>query len=443
MDALKNLGRTVTAIAVAGAVHSALAASPDSWPTFRGPGRTAVSPDKNLLEKWPAEGPPLVWRTTGVGRGYSSLAITGGRIYTFGDTLSEGAPDDSEYVQCFDQKTGKRLWLHKTTPLWTEQGNVGWQSPRSTPTVDGDRVYVLSPAGVLVASKTSDGSEISRIDLVKDYGGKKADSWGYSESPLVDGDNLVCTPGGKKTTMAAFDKKTGKEIWKSVREGDIGAGHASTVVSNVGGTKVYVTTTGSGALGVRAEDGKVLWSYPIEKTTAVIPTPIIRGDLVFFAMGYGTGGGALLKQVPQPGKEVKIEEVYGLKPELKNKHGGVVLLGDYLYADRDDKGLPYCAEFMTGKITWNEKRASGKKSAAIAAADDHLYIRFQDGTMVLAKADPSSYQEVGSFTPPGSGERSSWAHPVIVDGMLYLRENDSILCYDVRDKSAGSNAAGQ
>ncbi|QDT57334.1 outer membrane biogenesis protein BamB [Caulifigura coniformis] len=443
MNALKHFGQAVAAITVASVVHSATAAAPDTWPTFRGPGRTAVSPDTNLLEKWPEDGPPLVWRTTGVGRGFSSLAIVDGKVYTFGDTLSEGAPDDSEYLQCFDQKTGKRLWLHKTTPLWTGQKNIGWQSPRSTPTVDGDRVYVLSPAGVLVACKSADGTEIFRVDLVGQYGGKKADSWGYSESPLIDGEKVIVTPGGESTTMVAFDKKTGKEIWKNVREGDIGAGHASVVTSDIGGTKVYVTTTGSGALGVRAEDGKVLWSYPIEKTTAVIPTPIIRGDLVFFAMGYNTGGGALLKQVPQANKDVKIEPVYDLKPELKNKHGGVVLVGDYLYADRDDKGLPYCAEFMTGKIVWPEKRGSGKKSAAIAAADGHLYIRYQDGVMVLAKADPSGYQEVGSFTPPGSGERSSWAHPVIVDGMLFIRENDSIMCYDVRDKSSGSSAASQ
>ncbi len=442
MNALNNYGRALAALTVAATVHSAMAAAPDAWPTFRGPGRTAVSPDTNLLEKWPEEGPPLVWEAKGVGRGYSSLAIVDGKIFTFGDTLPD-APGTDEYLQCFDQKTGKRLWMHKTTPLWTEQKNIGWQSPRSTPTVDGDRVYVLSPAGVLVACQSADGTELFRVDLVKDYGGKKADGWGYSESPLVDGDLLVCTPGGTKTTMVAFNKKTGKEVWKTVREGDVGAGHASTVVSNVGGTKVYVTTTGSGALGVRAEDGKVLWSYPIEKTTAVIPTPIVRDDLVFFAMGYNTGGGALLKQIPQANKDVKIEPVYDLKPELKNKHGGVVLVGDYLYADRDDKGLPYCAEFMTGKIVWDEKRASGKKSAAIAAADGHLYIRFQDGVMVLAKTDPSGYQEVGSFTPPGSGERPSWAHPVIVDGMLYLRENDAILCYDVRKKSASSNAAGQ
>lgn len=439
MNAFLKFGRTLSVLAVAAAASSAWA---DEWPTFRGPGRTAVSQEKNLLQKWPTDGPPLVWKTMGAGRGYSSLAIAGGKIYTYGDTLST-APDTDEYLQCYDQKTGKPVWTHKVSPLWTAQKNVGWQSPRSTPTVDGDHVYAITPAGVLVACKTADGSEAFRVDFVEAYGGKKADGWGFSESPLVDGDKVVCTPGGTKTTMVAFDKKTGKEIWKTVREGDIGAGHASIVISNVGGTKVYVQTTGSGAVGVRAEDGKVLWSQGIEKTTAVIPTPIIRDDLVFFTMGYGTGGGTLLKQIPQPDNEMKIEVVYPLNQKLKNKHGGVVLIGDYLYGDTDDKGLPWCAELLTGKVVWDKIRPSGKNSAAFAAADQHLYIHFANGTMVLAKADPAGYEEVGSFTAPGTGERPSWAHPVIADGMLYLRENDAILCYDVRAKGAGSNAAGE
>jgi len=443
MSVLKFFGQTVAAITIAGTVQSAFAADPESWPTFRGVGRTAVSPDKNLLEKWPEDGPPLVWEAKGAGRGYSSIAVAGGKVYTAGDTLPD-APDKDEYLQCFDQKTGKRLWMHKTAPLWDDTKD-GWQSPRSTPTVDGGSVYVVSASGVLVGCKTADGTELFRVDLKKDLGGKKADGWGYSESVTIDGDKLICTPGGDKNTMVALDKNTGKVIWSAKQEGNIGAGHASTLITNVGGTKVYVTTTGSGALGVRAEDGKVLWDYPIEKTTAVIPTPIVRGDLVFFAMGYGTGGGALLKQIPQPNNEMKVEAVYPLNPELKNKHGGLVLVGDYIYADSDSKGIPFCAELMTGKIKWSDKRSSagGKGSAAIAAADGHLYIKYENGVMVLAKADPTSYQEVSSFTPPNATERSSWAHPVIVDGMLFLREQDAVLCYDIRDKSGNTNAAGQ
>jgi outer membrane protein assembly factor BamB len=199
----------------------------------------------------------------------------------------------------------------------------------------------------------------------------------------------------------------------------------------VGGRKVYVQTTAGGALGVDAETGTLLWTYPIDKTTAVIPTPIVRGDLVFFSAGYKRGG-ALLRQVAAGG-DVRVEEIYGLNTELANKHGGIVLVGDHLYGDSDDKGIPFCAELMTGKVVWKQ-RGSGKNSANVLAADGRIYVRYQDGTLSLVKADPAGYEEVGSFQVPGSGDRPSWAHMVILDGRLYLREGDEVLCYDVRAK---------
>jgi outer membrane protein assembly factor BamB len=295
--------------------------------------------------------------------------------------------------------------------------------------VDGDRVYVLTPRGVLVACKTS-GEELWRHDLKQDFGGKKDDGWGYSESVLVDGDQLVCTPGGPTNTMVALDKVTGEKRWASSRPDDRGAGHSSIVIANVGGTRVYVQSTGSGAMGVRANDGKLLWKFDIDKTTAVIPTPIVRDDLVFFVAGYSRGG-ALLKQVPGAAGEINIEVVYPLKTELSNKHGGVVLVGDYLYGDSEDRGIVWCAELMTGKVLW-KSRGAGKNSASMVVADDHLYIHYADGTMTLVKASPTALEEVSHFEVPGSGERPSWSHPVIVDGKLYVREGDVINCYDVR-----------
>jgi hypothetical protein len=192
---------------------------------------------------------------------------------------------------------------------------------------------------------------------------------------------------------------------------------------------VYIQTTAGGALGVDAAQGRLLWTYPIDKTVAVIPTPIVRDDLVFFSAGYKRGG-ALLRQVPGPGGGVTVEEVYGLVPDLANKHGGIVLVGDHLYGDSDDKGIPFCAELGSGKLAWKQ-RGSGKGSAAILAADGHLYVRYASGMLALVKADPVGYAEVASFQVPGSGDRPSWAHPVILDGRLYLREGDEILCYDV------------
>ncbi len=398
-----------------------------NWPTFRGAQRTAVAPDQGLLQQWPEDGPSLVWEAEGAGRGYSSLAIADGRIYTLGDSLST-ADDKDEYLVCFAQDTGSPLWKAKTGPAW-DSGNESWQSSRSTPTVDGDRVYVLTAQGELICFSTQ-GDEQWRKNLKDDFAGDKADGWGYSESVLIDGNKLVCTPGGSENTMVALDKMTGDTLWSCVREEDRGAGHASIVIAEVAGTRVYVTTTGSGAMGVRADDGKLLWTYEIDRTTAVIPTPIVRGDLVFFTAGYGRGG-ALLRQVTAAEGGVDVEEIYPLKRELENKHGGVVLVGDYLYGDSGDGGIPFCADLMTGEVKW-KKRGSGRNSASFVAADQHLYVRYADGTMTLVKATPEDFEEVGSFQVPGSGDRPSWSHPVILDGKLYLREGDKLLCYALR-----------
>jgi outer membrane protein assembly factor BamB len=404
------------------------AADSAPWPTFRGSERTAVAPDTGLLKDWPEDGPKLVWEAVGAGRGYSSLAIAGGKIYTLGDGLSTVGDDKDEFLTCFAAADGKQLWMTKTGSAWNS-GQSNWQSSRSTPTVDGERVYVVTPHGVLVCCESGSGKELWRKDLKKEFAGKKGDGWGYSESVLVDGDKVVCTPGGEKGTMVALNKTTGDTLWQTDRAGNRGAGHASIVVSTVGGTRIYVQTTASGPMGVRAGDGKLLWKYDINRVTAVIPTPIVRGDLVFFTAGYGHGG-ALLKQVPS-GDEVKIEEVYPINRELANKHGGVVLVGDHLYGDSDDKGIVFCAELMTGKVLWKE-RGPGRNSASLAAADGCLYVRYSDGTLALTAASPEGQSVLSSFKIPGSGERPSWSHPVIAEGKLYLREGDKILCYDLR-----------
>lgn len=396
------------------------------WPTFRGAARAGVASDTGLLKKWPEEGPKLLWQAKGAGRGYASPAIAQGKVVTFGDGLSI-AEDKDEYLTCYDLKTGEFLWKSKTGKPWNE-GQGSWQSSRSTPTIDGDSVYVITPYGVLICCNLADGAQKWTKDLKKDFGGG-ADIWGYSESPLVDGDLVVCTPGKEKSTMVAFNKKTGETAWTASSPGNAGAGHASIVVSNVGGTKVYINTTQSGAIGVNAADGKLLWKYDMPRTTSVIPTCILKDDLVFVVAGYGRGG-ALIKQVPKDGG-VAVEEIYGYKPPLGNKHGGVVLIGDYLYGDSDDKGAPYCADLMTGEVKW-KGRGPGSGSAAVAAADGCLYFHFADGTMALIEASPGENKVLSSFKLPKEGDRPSWAHPVINDGKLYVREGDSILCYEIK-----------
>ena len=415
----------LSAIAI-GSCGSTYAADGD-WPTFRGADRSGIASDTGLLTQWPEAGPELLWKTNGLGRGYSSPAISNGKIYTMGDGLST-VQDSDEYLICLDQKDGSELWRSKLGPAWTK-GQPSWQSSRSTPTIDGDSVYALTADGVLIKLSASNGSESWRKSLKEEFSGKKADSWGYSESVLIDGNHLICTPGGETHTMVALDKTSGELIWSCQRPGDRGAGHASIVISNVAGKKVYVTTTGTGAMGVDPQTGKLLWDYEIVRTTAVIPTPIVKEDFVFFTAGYGTGG-ALVRQ-KREGEEVSIEEIYPCDPKLQNKHGGVILIGDYLYGDSGDSGSPFCAEMESGEVKW-KARGSGKRSACVAAADGHLYFRYQDGTMTLVKADPENFEEVGVFQVPGSGDRPSWAHPVIAAGKLYLREGDTLLCYSLK-----------
>jgi outer membrane protein assembly factor BamB len=397
------------------------------WPQWRGPKRDGLSSDTGLLTKWPKDGPKLVWEAQGAGRGYSSLAITGGRIYTMGDRLPSADSTDT-HVIAFDQATGKEIWKSQIGPAHDQPPNR--HGARSTPTVDGELLYALSPNGNLVCLESATGKERWRKSLRVDFKGKKGDGWEYSESPLVDGERVICTPGGADATMVALNKRTGALVWKASVADSTGAGHASIVTAEINGVRMYVQTIASAALGVNAKDGKVLWTYPIPRTTAVIPTPIVRHDHVFVCAGYGRGG-ALLKLTPTGDGGIKADEVYPFNRALANKHGGVLLISDYLYAGRDETPVIFCAELMTGKVRW-EKRGTGNASAAVAYADGHLYIRFANAQMALAKASPDEYAEISTFKIPHSGELPSWSHPVIVGGRLYLREQDWIMCYDVR-----------
>ncbi len=410
-------------------LSSAANAIGEDWPTFRGEDRTSVSSEKNLLDKWPADGPKLVWSGTGAGRGYASPVVADGRIFTLGDRPST-AEDKDEYLTCFAEKTGKQLWKTKTGAAWNE-GPESWQGSRGTPTVDGNRVYVVTPFGKLFCCNTSDGSVVWEKDLKSDFNGNKKDGWGYSESPLIDGELLVCTPGGKTATVVALDKATGELVWKCERPDDEGAGHASIVISQVGGQKVYVQNTAVGPMGIAAKTGELLWSYFVTAPTAFIPTAIVKGDLVYSVAGYNSGA-ALLQQVPGRDGEVSIKEVYGLNKALSNKHGGVVLVGDKLYFGREDDNIVQCADLKTGNIEWRE-RGEGTGSTSVIAGDGKLFIRFANGAVSLAKANPNKFQAISTFTTPGSGEgdKPSWAHPVIANGKLLLREGDTILCYDI------------
>jgi outer membrane protein assembly factor BamB len=394
------------------------------WPQFRGPNRDGISADTGLLKSWPKEGPPLAWQAGDLGKGFSSVAIAGGKIFTMGDI------DDSAYLFALDLKDGKKLWSKKVG----KKGGRRHDGPRSTPTVDGDRVYVLGQLGDLVCFMTGDGLEAWRKSLPKDLGGTVG-VWNYCESPLVDGDKLICTPGGKTATLAALDKKTGAIVWKAAVPGGSRADYASAVISEAAGVRQYVQLMAVGVVGIAAKDGKFLWKYDkLGRNTANVPNPIVQGDYIFCAAGYGKGGALLKLSAADNG--IRAEEVYYEKA-LKNRHGGVVMAGDYIYGDLDQAGKPWCALWKTGKVVWQKKGGGpGGGSAAVTYADGLLYFRYQNGVMALVAPAPgaNAYKEISTFKIPNVSQ-PSWSHPVVAGGKLYLREQDTLYCYDIKAKN--------
>jgi outer membrane protein assembly factor BamB len=418
--------------AVAAGAGATLAAD---WPGWRGPNRDAQSPETGLLQEWPAGGPRLLWRGQGVGTGLSSVAVVGNRIYTMGDK------GGTQHVIALNKADGKIVWSAKVGPVWDDE----YAGPRGTPTVDGDLVYALGTEGDLVCLEAATGKERWRKSLPGDFGGAMMSSWKFSESPLVDGDRLVFTPGARNAAVVAVDKRTGQTVWKAAvpdlgPKGKDGAAYSSIVISNGAGVKQYVQLLGRGLAAFRASDGKFLWGYNrIANDVANIPTPVVRGNFVFTSTGYQTGA-ALLELGPQ-GDGVAAREVYFLPSgTFQNHHGGLVLVGDHIYAGHGHgKGFPICIDLKTGKVAWGgDIRNAGTGSAAVMYADHRLYYRYQNGVVVLVEATPTGYREKGSFTIPDV-QGPSWPHLVVADGRLYVREQDSLYVYDV---AGAGRAAG-
>lgn len=417
------------AAALALTVLPGLRAAGPEWPGWRGPARDGVSQETGLATQWPASGPPLAWKASGMGSGFSSLAVVDGSIYTLGDR------DGAQYLLAFSARDGAPLWKTRVGPVWSDE----YGGPRGTPTVASGLVFALGTEGDLVAVEAATGKEAWRRSLPSDFGGRVMSMWKWAESPLVDGDRVIVTPGAAAAGLVALDRATGKEIWRSALPdlgpaGKDGAGYSSVVVSNAAGVKQYVQLLGRGLVGVRASDGKFLWGYNrVANGVANISTPLVRANWVFAATGYQTGG-ALVELSGSAAAGVQAREVYFLEPKtFQNHHGGMVLVGNHVYAGNGhNRGFPISLEFATGKVAWGgDIRNAGTGSAAVAYADGHLYFRYQNGVVLLVQATPEGYREKGSFTIPDV-VRPSWSHPVIVGGRLYLREQDTLHVYDVR-----------
>jgi outer membrane protein assembly factor BamB len=430
MAALTRRLAAVTPAVLATLIAAAPALAGD-WPGWRGPNRDALSTETGLLQEWGSKGPPLEWKASGIGAGFSSVAVVGDRIYTMGDK------DGAQRVFALSRSGGRILWQAKLGGTHEDDRRRG--GSRGTPVVDGNRLFALGTDGNLVCLDTETGREIWRRSLPRDFGGQMMSRWMWSESPLVDGDRLVFTPGARDAALVAVEKATGKEIWRTAipdlgPEGKDGAGYSSIVVSHGAGVKQYVQLMGRGVVGVRASDGKFLWGYNrVANDVANVSTPIVRGNLVFASTGYQTG--SVLLELMRSGDGVEAQERYFLDAKtLQNHHGGLVLVGDHLYAGHGhNKGFPICVELESGRVAWGgDIRNAGTDSATVLYADGRVYFRYQNGVILLVEATPDGYSEKGTLEIPDL-TAPSWPHLAIADGRLYVREQDRLYCYDLRD----------
>jgi outer membrane protein assembly factor BamB len=388
-------------------------ATAGDWPQWQGPDRNGLSTETGLLQKWPTSGPPLVWSVSTLGGGYGSIAVKGDRIFV------QGAKNKESVIYTLSRADGKGIWSKAIGPAGTNDRGPG---PRGTPTVDGDRVYVLTERGDLACLKAQDGTAVWQRNILSDFGGRQI-PWLISESPLVDANLLIVTPGGAAAGVVALDKMTGKTIWTAKELSDE-AGYASPIAADVQGVRVVMTLTSQAGVGIRASDGKLMWKYSqVANGTANIATPIFHDNKVFYASNYGTGG-ALLGLTAQNG-EVKAQQIYFTR-DMQNHHGGVLLVNGYLYGFHNS--ILACLEFATGKVLWRD-RSVGKGS--LTYADGNLYILSEDNVVGLAAAAPTNYQEKGRFRIADQG-LPSWAHPVVSGGRLYIRNQTTLTAYDVR-----------
>lgn len=398
-----------------------LAAETFDWPQWRGLQRTGKTAELGLLQTWPEEGPPLVWMNDDVGLGYSGPAVSGGRLVTL------GARNDIEQLICLDVTNGDEQWAVDVGGLYEN----GWgDGPRSTPTIDEDRVYALGAGGDLVCVRLSDGEILWRASL-SDYGGS-VPNWGYSESVLIDGGKLVCTPGGDRGAILALDKLTGAKVWQSEDFTDP-AHYASIVVADHNGKRQYIQLTAQSVVGLDADTGEILWQTDWPGRVAVVPTPIFFDGHVYVSSGYGVG--CDLFRIDEDGT---VESVYddAAKKIMKNHHGGVILIDGHVYGYSDRVGW-VCQELMSGKMVWRERGALGKGS--LCYADGRLYCIEKDGgEVVLAAASPEGWEEHGRFKLSPQTELRKpkgriWTHPVVANGKLFLRDQELLFCYDVKE----------
>jgi len=396
----------------------------DDWPQWRGKHRDGISEETGLLKEWPKQGPKLQWEAKDAVSGYSTPAIVGEKLYLLGN---QGL--DNEFVEALSATDGKRVWSTRLGKVGNPEQQPKFPAARSTPTVEGDSLYTLSSDGDLACVAITTGKVTWHKSLRSDFGGKPG-IWAYSESPLIDGEALICTPGGADATLIALNKKSGEVIWKCAVPGGAEAAYSSAIIVDTAGTKQYVQMLNDGLVGVEARTGKFLWRYNKIKSrfSANIPTPVAQDGQIYSA-GAGTGAGLIKLKKDSSG--VGFDEVY-FSPKLPTAIGGEVRLGDVIYGTTGEELL--CFEFATGKVKWDD-RALG--TASLCYADGRLYLHGENGEVGLVEASSDGYHEKGRFAPPNQPGRliqmeKAWTYPVVANGRLYIRDHDHVWCYNIK-----------
>lgn len=429
-------------VSVAMIVHFTLMATAhaDDWPQFRGPNRDGVSRETGLSKEWPKAGPPLLWTYSNAGLGYSGPAIVGSRLYMM------GGRGNAEFVFALDlqESSPKELWATKVGPLFTWKGNSWNAGPNATPTVDGELLYALGGGGELVCVETAGGKERWRKNMPRDFGGEVNPigggaeeptplGWGYAWAPLVDGDQLICVPGGPNGLLAALDKKTGATLWRSKEVKDQ-APYSSPIVTVIGGVRQYVQAVNSGIVGIAAKDGKLLWSYKRDPAydDVVIANPIVHEGHIFTTVGFGQG--CDLVEVTAKDSAFNVRKVLSNKT-VQNKLGGVVLVEGHLYGHSENRGW-VCHEFKTGKSVWEERSKLGPGS--VTYADGHLYcVAEKGGAIALIEASPNGWKVKSRFKLPKESTNRKpsgmvWTHPIVANGRLYVRDQEMLFCFALK-----------
>jgi len=417
-------------------VVGALSARADDWPQYRGPDLNDRSKETGLLAEWPKEGPKLLATYRDAGLGYSGMAVVGDRLYTLGDR------GETEFLIALDLKSAAEgsiaeAWATEIGAKFDFKGNNWSAGPSSTPTVDGDKVYALSGNGDLMCAKAADGKKLWHVNLPKELeaqvnpigGGPKNLGWGFTWSPIVVGEQLICLPGGPGGTVAALDKQTGKVLWRSTELAEQSA-YTSPTPAEIGGVRQYVVLTNMGLRGI-APDGKLLWKHDHKLGTEVVSSPIVSGEMVYITVGTANGNEAI--RVVKAGDTFTTEKLY-MGNNLANHHGNVVFLDGHVYGS--GRGFS-CQNLATGELLWTERKIA---PSSVTFADGKLYCYAEgDGAVTLVDADPKQATIRSRFTIPEQSKSRKpsgkiWTPPVIAGGRLFLRDQELVFVFDVKGK---------